>query len=184
MKFERYDIALVRLTGKRNKFGTFTLHDLKLSGYDWLPPVCCNSKKILRPAKKGNLVPGGYILWVSTLSKNFSSILLGRQDMHSLNVCCVETNEAATFLEYRSSMRNVSGFTGVIHLLLLLRQQSLGSPGGDLCSVIERAIETRRGSTHPEEFTLKTNDTGDGNYSRSLPVSLRSNALRKCLLFY
>lgn len=89
MKFEHQDIALVRLTEKRNKLGTFMLHDLKLSGYDWLLPVCCNSKQILRPAKKGNLLPGVYTLWASTLSENFSSILLGRQDMLSLNAYCI-----------------------------------------------------------------------------------------------
>lgn len=60
-----------------------------------------------------------------------------------------------------------SDFTGVVHLLLLSQQRTLGGPGGDLCSMIKRAIETHRGSTHPEEFTLNPDDTGAGNYSHS-----------------
>lgn len=79
----------MRLTGKRNKFDTLMLYDLKLSGYGWLPPLCCNSEQALRPAKKGNLLLGGYTLWVSAWSKNFSLMLLGRQNMHSLNAYCI-----------------------------------------------------------------------------------------------
>lgn len=60
------------LAAKRNKFGTFMLHDLKLSGQDWLPPACCNPNFI-----KNCWGGEPAALRVSACGKIFSSISEG-----------------------------------------------------------------------------------------------------------
>lgn len=59
-----------------------------------------------------------------------------------------------------------SDFTDFDHLLLLLSEQSLGSSGGDVCTLV-KSYTNPRDSTHPEESALKPDDTHGRNYSHS-----------------
>lgn len=150
----------MRLTCKRNKFGTFVLDDLKLSGYDRLSPSAA-TQRILRPAKKGSMLPGGCTLWVSTWSKSFSSVLLGRQDV----------------LIAFKQMRQTHPYNTEVHLKIKKNQtwQALST----CCSFCKTEFGWRSVLCYqegyrnplrqhpPQGFTLKPDDAGEGNYSPS-----------------